>query len=173
MIPDRLQNCWDDFWNDQTSTKYGPSDPVFITKILQQIKNNGSVLGHIIFIFANLVFGEIRNVIVSNCSTCWNFIFLIWKFEISISESLSVDIVGNLKLGILWIDNWNFDNVNFVFLELDSWQSWSLKRDIWELWKTSVTNWQMNFGTLKFKNSKNGNLEIWDFETLPHSHIAI
>ena len=45
MIPDRLQYFLKHFWNDQKLTNYGPSDPVFITKILQQIQERyGNVL---------------------------------------------------------------------------------------------------------------------------------
>ena len=45
MLPDRLQYFLDNFWNEQIVTKSGPSDPVSITKILQQIQEtDGDIL---------------------------------------------------------------------------------------------------------------------------------
>ena len=51
MITDRLQYFLEHFWIDNKSTKSGPSDPVFITKILQKYKRNyGNILDNIIFV---------------------------------------------------------------------------------------------------------------------------
>ena len=45
MIPDLLQYFLDYFWNFGFFNKYGPVDPVFITKILQKIQgNHGNIL---------------------------------------------------------------------------------------------------------------------------------
>ena len=45
MILDRLQYFLEHFWIDQKSTKYGPSGPVFITRILKKIQENyGNIL---------------------------------------------------------------------------------------------------------------------------------
>ena len=58
-------------------TKSGPSDPVFITKILQKIQENmGTSLKHIIFISENLKFDfEIFE------SPCTSFVLFFLKFE--------------------------------------------------------------------------------------------
>ena len=51
MIPDRLQYFLEHFWIAQKSTKSGPSEPVFITKILQTIQENmGTFLKRIILV---------------------------------------------------------------------------------------------------------------------------
>ena len=50
MIPDRLQDFLDEFWNLANFTKYGPSEPVFITKILQKIQDKyGDIFETILF----------------------------------------------------------------------------------------------------------------------------
>ena len=43
-FPDIFQYSFDDFWNFKLFSKYGPSDPIFITEILKTYKKNMDTL---------------------------------------------------------------------------------------------------------------------------------
>ena len=89
MIPDRLQYFLDDFWNDQKFTKSGPSDPVFITKILQNYSRS----------FASAK-GRFRQLWVCWLLACWPAVVWLWLDGSRLADSpiglCSVGMIGRL-----------------------------------------------------------------------------
>ena len=157
MIPDRLQYFLKHFWNDQNVTKCGPSDPAFITKILQTLPEiMGTSLNNIIFISENLKFWETWKVHVPHFLKLVNLIL----------RKTKLWATQHLEISKLKFCNWTSYSWNSGFWKW-AWQFGTFGNWKQNIWKHSI--WQFEnrtFGNWKFEILKIGSVDISGIEML-------